>query len=73
MKPIETRSLTKLQKLFQGGYPKEPEYQNFEYKGHQVGPNDSGNQNISNLALKEKTVEVTQILSSTGTDTRRDD
>jgi hypothetical protein len=48
-------------KPFQGGYPKEPEFHNFEYEVHQVGLKDAGSRNFRFLALKEEVVGVTQI------------
>jgi hypothetical protein len=47
----ENHSLTKSQKPLQEGSPKEPELQNSEYVGHQVGLKDSGSQNFSSLGL----------------------
>jgi hypothetical protein len=47
----ENHSLTKSQKPLQGGYPKEPELENSEYAGHQVGLKDFGSQNFSSLAF----------------------
>jgi hypothetical protein len=41
----------KLQKPLFGGYPEEPEFQNSEYAGHQVGSKDSESQNFSSLGL----------------------
>jgi hypothetical protein len=41
-----------LKKPLLDGYPKEPEFQNSDSAGHQVGPNDSGSQNFSLLVFK---------------------
>jgi hypothetical protein len=41
----------KLQKPLFGGYLYEPEFQNYEFEVHQVGPKDSVSQNFSFLAL----------------------
>ena len=43
--------LKNLEKPLLGGYPKDTEFQNSEYAGHQVGPNEAGSQNFSSLAL----------------------
>jgi hypothetical protein len=45
----------------------DPEFQISEYEVHQVGLKDSGSQNFSPLALKEKAVDVIQILCTTAT------
>jgi hypothetical protein len=48
----------------------EPEFQNSEYAGHQVGPvgpNEAGNQNFSSLGRMVSPVSVAQILRSTAT------
>jgi hypothetical protein len=54
------------------GYPKEPEFENSEYAGHQVGPNEAGNQNFSSLGLVAKAVGVAQIFRSTAKAPARD-
>jgi hypothetical protein len=43
--------LHNLKKPLLGGYPWESEFINSEYAGHQVGPNETGNQNFSSLGL----------------------
>jgi hypothetical protein len=51
----ENRSLEPKQKNLEkplwGGYPYEPEFQNSEYAGHQVGANEAGSQNFSCLGF----------------------
>jgi hypothetical protein len=37
-------------------YPKDFKFQNSEYRGHQVGPNDSGSLNFIFLAFKGESV-----------------
>jgi hypothetical protein len=64
-----------LQKPLLGGYLKELEFQNSEYKVHQFGPKDSESQNFSLLALKAEPVSEVQILrtaTATTTATARD-
>jgi hypothetical protein len=55
-------STAKLQKPLLGGYLKELEFQNSEYKVHQVGLKDSESRNFSLLALKAEPVGEVQIL-----------
>jgi hypothetical protein len=52
-----------MQKPPLGGYLKELEFQNSEYKVHQVGPKDSGSQNFSFLALTSEPVDEVQIFA----------
>jgi hypothetical protein len=48
---MKTVPWQKYQNPLQEGDPYEPELQNSEYAGHQVGPKDSGSQNFSSLGL----------------------
>jgi hypothetical protein len=52
--------------------PLKPEFQNYEYEVHQVGPKDSGSQNFSFLALKAEPVGKVQILRAATARDRRE-
>jgi hypothetical protein len=54
-KSVLAADTAKPQKPFKGEYPKEPEFQNSEYKLHQVGSKDCGSQNFRIIAFKEGT------------------
>jgi hypothetical protein len=54
-----------------GRHPKDFKFQNSEYRGHQVGPKDSGSQNVSFLAFKGEAVGVAKMYAN-ATATARD-
>jgi hypothetical protein len=60
----KTQGLTFLSRNSYGRYLKDFKFQNSEYRGHQVGPKDSGSRNFSFLAFKGEAVGVAKIYAN---------
>jgi hypothetical protein len=48
----QTQGLTFLCRNLYERYPKDSKFQNYDYKGHQIGPKDVGSQNFSFLTFQ---------------------